>query len=1727
MVSYKRCATTKLRQSQTVHSLTTYISGLVNTNMRFFDENLSHIQEEISSIMSDLPLKFQLRFEPPYLDFKQRTLGLPHMEKVILRNMNKNKSIYMTSISGSSVHFHSSFFEDKKISPNGTTSFNVVFLGREEGHVESNLFIHTSEGFLKYNVRGTSTFNHYRIKPLTGIKMKMNTPFSPLIYLHNPFSEPIQIVEIYSSGGGFQLELPSGEQKGPSELWEILPHQTKAVIKVQFQAKLVQNHTGYIRIKLNCPYKTLVVPVEVEVIPDKEVGVFHPQGVLDLGVGGSKDMPREIPLCVQNPHTRHVRIASVEVHPNAGEGRGISVSYKNISLPPRMTNDHDKGVHRNKCVDIATVRVDWRAAYQTKDFSGKIVIKYPSGKNSSEIPYYVSVLKGGLSFNQTTTSYFMNKAIDFSERTFRAKNEYEFPLKITNVVFPPVAHKYFKIDILTPKVLDLGEEADLFRLQLKPTTNLTDIQLHSAITLETDVSDVAVSLLSYNGKVKIHLPFSSKDDVLNVGLLSYNATKEVYFSIFNPNPVPIDLKKIRSATSGASADIYGCGSDDYRLVLFQPSFPNIFKCNNIKPNHYALVKVTLNATNAEGKMWGSIFIETQFELLSIPVIFKVAHGKLDVGPDLIFDQCFPAKICTHPLHVHSTFSESMVIEDILTLPSDKRVTSRHTGHILGKSSKTIGHLFLNPDSDCQPNCYTGLPANMSTQWLKTFSLPRLVAEYDSKLLNLLYTRYSKLTSSGMQKWHNLTLRLDTSEIKGHIFKTRIQMIWPTLFLTQQNKHNRTVSLPLTQLGNSSYQNITLHNPASHSVMIQIVLDRYYPEYEIISKTLPSKLIPFPPEQTSTNFFFHNDTRHIRYYSVFDDLAIKVCPTCIALLLPPGQSQTIQVGFHATDLNIHSALLFLRNNLTILEAIKLTAQSALPSFKFGNRKPGSVQPLSFDMTDKHMKDCEKEKDTSPNLTVKRTFTARNTGELPVYVHSFHINDLECEGYGFRVIECEPFVLPPNGTKKIDIAFTPDLTLTKVFRTLILETSLNIQVNYTLHTTIPLAYLDMCIKAIKGPSWESKLSYIASNIMYFVFILCICLAMIDAKRTKKIAITSFALPNGSTVQSVLDLRLVGQQVREEIQSPKVDRTTNEEKNDLGSESQRTKEDDEIIDKTPCQKQTTLVFATGKTKKKLKKRRNKEHTDEPNEEVTDKTFKTDETTTDTKEERVERAEEEEYSLQRHGEIKKSFTPKRKSARNNVQVYDEEYESGTSDSGSNGEETEKQRKTCSKLRFKSKVEKRETSDDENEDNDRYEVQKHVPSTEITSVRRMKKYPQKQLENVKKDLNFSTNSTSHSQKQAKNVKVKDRCIKERKEKVKFTSKVTEKIKHVEKLKQNDSTAAEKSRSTSNFSLPVWTDGKPKLGYVVGQTEPSKIPSMSSAFGTSKTHNKQKPTVFVEPYKQTFTDLGPIGSRRVDQNRDDNQDFRPVRPTNLETPNEADSFSNMRMVGDLIGQRQLQTNKFRNEGRVVGEAQRREVPKSVDLDELYSWQNLEYGRLLDEVKQERQLKSSGSGDSRWPTENVGQIPAYNNATDVAMPDTNIRANFVGELETTWDHQSYSNTMMEPIESTKSTLEDLWKQNLLDSSSYWANSTHLSNDSPLTPDYSTTNPSSGYLWGSSSVWQPWTPYTTPTRSPPGFDNVQQRGNRDEDKQQQDSINPFDIPNSWTQKQNSPWDYPQEQ
>uniref|UniRef100_S4RQV7 Uncharacterized protein n=1 Tax=Petromyzon marinus TaxID=7757 RepID=S4RQV7_PETMA len=167
-----------------------------------------------------------IRFEPPMLDFHEQPVGMPKMETVFLHNPSAEETITLLSISATTSHFHASFFQNRVIPPGGNTSFEVVFLARVVGNVENTLFINTSRhGVFTYQVFGVGIPNPYRLRPFVGARVPVNSSFSPLINIHNPHSEPLQVVvEIYSSGGDLHLELPTGQAEGPKKLWEIKPH---------------------------------------------------------------------------------------------------------------------------------------------------------------------------------------------------------------------------------------------------------------------------------------------------------------------------------------------------------------------------------------------------------------------------------------------------------------------------------------------------------------------------------------------------------------------------------------------------------------------------------------------------------------------------------------------------------------------------------------------------------------------------------------------------------------------------------------------------------------------------------------------------------------------------------------------------------------------------------------------------------------------------------------------------------------------------------------------------------------------------------------------------------------------------------------------------------------------------------------------------------------------------------------------------------------------------------------------------------------------------------------------------------------------------------------------------------------------------------------------------------------------------------------------------------------
>ena len=71
------------------------------------------------------------------------------------------------------------------------------------------------------------------------------------------------------------------------------------------------------------------------------------------------------------------------------------------------------------------------------------------------------------------------------------------------------------------------------------------------------------------------------------------------------------------------------------------------------------------------------------------------------------------------------------------------------------------------------------------RWLQGLSLPANIGDVDSALFHSQYTKYRAAVSgsgsdSGSGEWHNISVTLDTSEVRGFQFWARAQLGWPQL-----------------------------------------------------------------------------------------------------------------------------------------------------------------------------------------------------------------------------------------------------------------------------------------------------------------------------------------------------------------------------------------------------------------------------------------------------------------------------------------------------------------------------------------------------------------------------------------------------------------------------------------------------------------------------------------------------------------------------------------------------------------------------------------------------------------------------------------------------------------------------------------------------------------------------------------------------------------------------------
>lgn len=578
-----------------------------------------------------------LVFHPNILDFNELSIGDADNDVVIVFNNHQNRSVYLGSISGNVPDFYSSFFEEKVIPPLGNTTFNVVFLPRQQGVIQSHLLIHTSFGVINYTVRGKGVECLFRLNPLVGLKAPFNATLTPEIYMYNPFSSPLQIMEVYSSGGQFHLELPSGGPEAPQALWEIPPYGSKPIIRVRFTSTVPGNHTAYIRIKISSANDSelenvvLVVPIEVEIT--NQYGIYSRIPIINFGLGGNRDVPKKIVFRLFNSGPINVNIQAVSIEGDADVIAAISVieSTADINEQKRIT-----------------AVADWSKIKAARYFKGNIIVtSIVSNKDYQyKIPFHGELLTGSISYNDSNTKFVAKQAtstkvIHSTTKDFTLRNKYEVSLAITNVTLPGDTAQFFKVSDFVPHILQPDEESFLFRLtQLGAATKRITTR---NFLLHTNVSVYEIPVISFSGLLRRIVPVEKHiiggvgpdEKSINYGTLPLSTLTDTVLAFVNENPLPISIHNWKGTMSGVASIVIilrGCGN----LTMDHLKF-----CYSIQPGEWIVFQISV-LSNAVGSFVGNFFVKTDYEEISTPVRFTTAIGRLEFKA-IMFDhmECFP------------------------------------------------------------------------------------------------------------------------------------------------------------------------------------------------------------------------------------------------------------------------------------------------------------------------------------------------------------------------------------------------------------------------------------------------------------------------------------------------------------------------------------------------------------------------------------------------------------------------------------------------------------------------------------------------------------------------------------------------------------------------------------------------------------------------------------------------------------------------------------------------------------------------------------------------------------------------------------------------------------------------------------------------------------------------------------------------------------------------------
>uniref|UniRef100_A0A8C2WWH8 Transmembrane protein 131 n=1 Tax=Cyclopterus lumpus TaxID=8103 RepID=A0A8C2WWH8_CYCLU len=632
---------------------------------------------------------------------------------------------------------------------------------------------------------------------------------------------------------------------------------------------------------------------------------------------------------------------------------------------------------------------------------------------------------------------------------------------------------------IAPILIPPHESRYIFSLLFRPVR--PSIHIDSNILLITNASKFHLPVRAYTGFLEpLVLPPSLKENILDFGVCSATDTSSVTFVVVNSNPIELEIKSWLVTGDSLSMELLKTEKGNSsaalsRLRELQNSSASQQKTVILASGYYAAFRVTLVAAALEGAYDGAVHITTDYEILTIPVRALIAVGTLNSSPKhIVLPASFPGKVVHQSFSIQSSFTQKVRLQQIRSLTEDIRFYYKrlrnNKDELEPRRKSKVANIYFDASLQCGDQCYVGLPFVLKAESKPHgLTLQEDIWDADVDLHQKLLRRWKELKE---RSGHSVeaVFEVNTDLQKNVQARITAHLTWPSLV-----NSSRSILFPLTNTNGSSEEEVILQNPADVLVYVQVLPLALLPNPSVFSGKLADRFTGI----RSSSGFVEGSTR----------------PFVYNLLLLPGEVKAFSVRFTPTSNHSVSSLLIVRNNLTVIDTIVLHGRGTTESLKVAGKPPGHGSSLRFKMTEALLKDCMDLKE--PNFTLKRTFRVENTGLLPITIRPAQINGQVCEGYGFKVLNCQDFDLKPNASKDLIILFTPDFTSSRVIRELKLVTCGGSEFVFVLNASLPYHMLASCAETLPRPSWELELYVIVSLIMSSMFLLVIATAYLEAQ------------------------------------------------------------------------------------------------------------------------------------------------------------------------------------------------------------------------------------------------------------------------------------------------------------------------------------------------------------------------------------------------------------------------------------------------------------------------------------------------------------------------------------------------------------------------------------------------------------------------------------------------------